>query len=211
MTGALDAIAVRAAPRRAWARLLAAAAAGTVLVALGPAASAGASGVTGAPTKTVPAGSWSRQVCQALTTYKNEVGKIEKNFTAKLKHPKSLDEVKSKFSAFLQLVVSRTDKLIASLRRVGEPKVPSGPDITVAIQNGFLQLRDNFRALFTESQQIPTTDATAFRTAFATLQTNLSGAETDNQAFFRRASRFDSPELSRAFNGQAACKPFKST
>ena len=209
MTGAGNPIATRATERRHCARRLAAATAGTILIALAPAASAGASGASGAPAKTVSPASWSRQACQTLVSYERDVAKLEKSFTAKLKHPKTLEDIKSKFSAFLGDVAGRTDKLLASLRSVGDPKVSNGPQVSSAIQNGFLQLRDDFHSLFTESQQIPTTDPTAFRAALGTLQTNLTQAESQNQAFFHRASQFDSPELSQAFKHESACRPLK--
>ena len=207
MTQAAELIAIRATGRRRRARLLGLAMAGAFLIGLAPGAAAGAS----APAKAVSPARWSRQTCQALASYKSDVTKLEQSFTAKLKHPKSLGQIRSRFSTFLLDVTARTSKLVAALRGVGDPTVSNGSQVNVAIQNGFLQLRDDFHSLFTESQQIPTTDPAAFQAALQTLETNLNQAESQNQAFFHRASQFDSPELTRAFNAEPSCRPLRSS
>jgi hypothetical protein len=162
------------------------------------------------PVKASSPTAWSGQVCQALTTYKDDVGKLDKSFEAKVRRSKTLGDIKSRFTTFLRDVATRTDKMLGQLRKAGIPDAPEGAQVAVAIQNGMLQLRDAFERLVNESRQLPTGSPADFQTAFRTLQGHITDSESQNQAVFRQASGFSSPSLERAFRSQAACKRLRS-
>ena len=178
----------------------------TVLVAVlasGTAFGAQGSSVAAA---TVSPGQWSGQVCSALVSYKNDAAKLEKTFEANIKNPKSLTEVKTKFTAFLKANVTRANTLIADLQKAGTPKAPMGGQFASAIKAGFVQLRDGFKSLVGNAQSVPTGSVSDFESAFNTLQGQLNTLETQNQSTFQAADQFSSSQLNTAFQAQKSCK-----
>lgn len=155
---------------------------------------------------TVSPAKWSGQVCTALVSYKTDAAKLEKAFEAGIKNPKSLAEVKTKFTTFLKSNVSRANKLIAALGQAGTPKAPMGAQFAAAIKAGFVQLRDGFKSLVGSAQSVPTASVSDFESAFNTLQSQLNTLETQNQTTFQAANQFSSAQLNTAFQAQKSCK-----
>ena len=180
--------------------LIAALASGTAFAAQGSSVAAGS----------VSPSTWSGNVCAALGSYKSDAAKLEKSFEAAIKNPKSLTEVRTKFTKFLNDNVTRADKLVAQLKKAGTPKAPSGAQFASAISAGFVQLRDGFKALVPSAQSVPTSSVSAFESAFNMLQTQLNTLETQNQSTFQQADQFSSAPLNTAFQKQKACKALNS-
>jgi len=180
-------------------------AAGALVAVLASGTAFGAQGtsVSGA---TVSPSQWSGTVCKALVSYKNDAAKLEKSFESSIKNPKSLTEVKTKFTTFLNANVSRANKLIASLKSAGTPKTPMGAQFASAIQAGFVQLKDGFKSLVSNAKSVPTGSVSDFESAFNTLQSDLNNLETQNQSTFQAANQFASPQLNSAFTGQKSCQ-----
>jgi len=157
-------------------------------------------------TTTVSPSKWSGTVCTALVSYKNDAAKLEKAFEKSIKNPKSLSEVKAKFTAFLKLNVARANKLVGQLKKAGTPSTPNGGDFANAITAGFVQLRDGFKGLVPTAQAVPTDSASNFESAFQALESNLNDLQTANQGTFQQADQFASPALNSAFQNQKACQ-----
>jgi len=180
-------------------------AAGVLIAVLASGTAFGAQG-SSVSAATVSPSQWSGSVCSALVSYKNDAAKLEKTFESSIKNPKSLSQVKSKFTTFLNANVSRANKLIASLKSAGTPKTPMGAQFASAIQAGFVQLRDGFKGLVSNAKSVPTTSVSDFESAFNTLQGDLNTLETQNQSTFQAANQFASPQLNAAFTAQKSCQ-----
>jgi hypothetical protein len=179
--------------------------AGALIAVLASGSAFGAQGSSVAAASVSPA-KWSGAVCSALVSYKNDAAKLEKIFEANIKNPKSLPDVKAKFTTFLKDNVSRANKLIAALQKAGTPKAPMGGQFASAIRAGFVQLRDGFKSLVSSAQTVPTASVSDFESAFNTLQSQLNTLETQNQSTFQAADQFSSPQLNTAFTAQKSCQ-----
>jgi hypothetical protein len=201
----------RRGPVRRARRAVGAVVGASVLVAVlasGTAVAAQGSSVTA---ETVSPAKWSANVCTALVSYKNDAAKLEKAFEANIKNPKSLSEVKTKFTKFLNDNVSRANQLIASLKKAGTPNAPQGAQFASAIKAGFVQLHDGFQSLVGNAKSVPTGSVSDFESAFNTLQSQLNDLETRNQTTFQAADQFSSPQLNAAFQGQKSCKALSNS
>jgi hypothetical protein len=194
-------------PRCRTRRMLAAAGACTVVIALAAGTASAAPNVPAAASPT----SWSRNVCTALSSFSADIKKLDQNFSKATQNSKSLAGIKTQYVAFLQHNVSRTSQLITSLKKAGVPAAPNGKQFAAAIQAGYVNLHDGFSGLVGDAKALPADTVANFKTAFTALQAKIQTLETQNQNAFAGADQFQSPVINNAFNTVAACKKLNSS
>jgi hypothetical protein len=133
--------------------------------------SAPAASSTAVPASGVAAAAYVHSVCSA-------VGPFEKNVQTSVGalNPKTVQSPasgKTALESFLNSVSKDAGTTLSQLRAAGTPKVPGGAGIETAIVAAFARLDGALRMASTSAAALPTTNATAFRSAATGLGTTV--------------------------------------
>jgi hypothetical protein len=154
----------------------------------------------------VPAPTWTRTVCQDVVGYLKDTSRREARLEAATRGTVSPAVATATFVAYLHAVAARTDRLVASLKRRGVPRVAGGAAAAAAITASFASLRDTLRATATDAARLPANDPAAFGAAFVVLQGRLADRQHQDQAAFQAARQLQPLALAEADATQPACQ-----
>jgi len=170
------------------------AAACALAIAVGLAACGGSSSSGASPAEYV------KSICQAIGPFEKTVQQRSKQLN--LANIKSPADGKKALQDFLNQVAADTDKAVTKLKAAGTPSVDNGKKVSVAIVGAFTQLKAALQKAATQAGNLPTTSATAFKSAAQSLgravQSSMSGIGAS-------LSNLKSPDLEAAAKKEPAC------
>ena len=158
-----------------------------------------------APAGATPPGEWSSAVCTSLTDWSEELARL----SADLEPPDDATpkQVKAVLIDFLGEAVDATDTLLDDMKAAGSPEVDQGKAVARVFVRGIGRARELFADAQDDAENLPTGNRAKFQARGRAIQRSLDQGGSEVQGVFNAAqSRYDIPELNRAFNRTAACQ-----
>ncbi len=158
-----------------------------------------------APAGAAPPGEWSSDVCTSLTDWSEELARL----SGDLEPPDEATpkQVKAALIDFLGEAVDATDALLDDMEAAGAPEVDQGKAVARVFVRGIGRARELFADAQDDARNLPTGDRAKFQARGRAIERALDRGGSEVQGVFNAAqSRYDIPELNRAFNRTAACQ-----
>jgi len=162
-------------------------------------------GACGSSSSGVSAGTYVKSVCQAVGPFEKDVQ--SRSSALDLSTIKSPQEGKTALQGFLNAVAADTDKAVSQLKAAGSPDVKNGEKVSAAIVSAFTQLRGALGHAVTAAGNLPTSSATAFKTAAVSLGNTV---RTSMSNIGSGLNGLSSPELESAAKKEKACQSLGS-
>jgi hypothetical protein len=156
-----------------------------------------------------PPAQWSSKVCTSLADWSKELAQLSSDLEPPDQAtPKA---VKAALVEFLGEAVAATDTLLDDMKSAGTPEVDQGKAVARVFVRGIGRAREIFADAQEDARNLPTGDKAKFQTRGRAIQRALDRGGSEVQGVFNAAeSRFDIPELDRAFNRAEACRGLSS-
>jgi hypothetical protein len=142
-----------------------------------------------------------KAVCQAIIPFQTDVK--AKSSALNVSNLTSPAAGKTALEGFMSAVVADTEQAVNKLKAAGTPNVSNGKTISTAIVNAFNQLKAALQQAQSQTNNLPTNSAAAFKAAAQTLGTSI---QTSVGAIGSSLNGLKSPELEKAAKSVAACQ-----
>ena len=131
---------------------------------------------------------YASSVCQAFSTWVNDIQTRNNTLTNALSPQSTPSEQKEQLQVFLDSVIQDTDKLIGSVDAAGVPEVEGGERAATQIKSAAERAKSSFENDRQQVGELPTDDQAAFDAAAGQIGTQIRtslgalGAELRNRA-----------------------------
>jgi len=157
-----------------------------------------------APSRPGPtADQWAGQVCGALAPWRTEVGQLNATTAAQMSTATTPAQAQQTLVTLLAGAQDASEKARAAVAAAGTPDVDGGAAVAASFVAALAGARDAYGRAHDDLAALPTTDSGPFYDGVAAVLARL------NDEYARSAvdpSTLDSPELRRAFDGNASCR-----
>ena len=143
-----------------------------------------------------------KAVCQAIIPFQTDVK--AKSSALNVSNLTSPAAGKTALEGFMSAVVADTEQAVNKLKAAGTPNISNGKTISTAIVNAFNQLKTALQQAQSQTNNLPTNSAAAFKAAAQTLGTSI---QTSVGAIGASLNGLKSPELEKAAKSVPECKP----
>ncbi len=117
-----------------------------------------------------------------------------------------LGTARDKIAAFLDDMVTATDKAAAGIKSAGSPSSPNGGKIATVFVNGFKAISKEFKSAEAQAKQLPTTSAADFQSKGTELGQTISDSANELSKGFSSVDKLDKgKKLETAVKAAPAC------
>lgn len=150
---------------------------------------------------------WGKTFCSSLEKWAKTFDEGATDLQSSVGSDTTPAQAKAVIVAFLGDATDTTSAFGDAVRAAGAPKVKNGAEIQSVIVEGIAGVEALLGSITTQAGQLPTTDATTFRTAAQPILTQLDGASAPfEDAMDEVGSIKGSKQLQKAMKKTKACK-----
>lgn len=152
---------------------------------------------------------YASSICQAFSTWVNDISQRNQTLTASLGPQATPAEGKEQLQVFLDSVLQDTDKLISSVDAADVPDVEGGQRAAAQIKSATQRAKTSFESARTQVDQLPTDNPSAFRTGAQQIGSQIgSSLSAVGQELRNRAQ---SEEIRQAFQDSPTCARLRNS
>jgi hypothetical protein len=155
----------------------------------------------------VEVGLYASSVCNALTTWREQLTSASTILAQRTSTTEDLRDVRRQFVAFYDGAVDVTDEMLAAVAEAGVPDVDNGEEVAAGLQKELRRFRPILVRARNSARKLPVDDEPAFAIQAQRLGTQfLIEANALATMFQALDEQFGAPELRRAADEDAACR-----
>ena len=158
-------------------------------------------GCGGSKSSGVTAASYVKSICGAVGPFEKDVA-TRSTALSKLS-ASNPTQGKKALQDFLSAIVSDTNKTVSDLKAAGTPKVANGKQIAATLVKAFTELHGALQQAESKANSLPTSSATAFKTAAQSLGTSV---QSSMSSIGSSLNGLKSPDLAKAAAKDSTCK-----
>ncbi len=152
---------------------------------------------------------YASRICQAFSTWVNDIQRRNQTLTAALGPQATPAEGKEQLQIFLDSVIEDTDKLINSVDAAGVPDVEGGQRAATQVKNAAARAKRSFESARAQVDQLPTDNRAAFRAGAQQIGTQIGSSLSALGQELR--NRAQSQEIRQAFEDSPTCARLRTT
>jgi hypothetical protein len=157
---------------------------------------------------TVGSGDYANAVCGSLLTWRQGVTNDSTRLTADLQaRSGEIGAVKARYTAFYRSIVTRTDALIAAVRKAGAPKVDNGNSYARDLLAALEKTRTGLATAQRRFAALPTTNLRSYATGAGKIRDDLGKVFLGvGDALDKLGQTYPDKGLNQAFEHSADCQ-----
>jgi hypothetical protein len=156
----------------------------------------------GAGARTIPVKAWASKVCEATTHWIDEIGSLNAGLAQKL-DASSVASLRGSTVAYLDDILSSTDRMIERVEAAGAPRVEGGPQAARHVLSGLQAAREALQDARERAADLTTGDPAAFSEALRQIGEEVSASLARVGASM---ASFRSPALDAAARDVRRCR-----
>ena len=161
--------------------------------------------VTGAKVKPAP---YAKSLCSKIGKWQSTI--VDASDDATAAGPTTAKAAKKVLLKLINRSLKATKKVVKDLKKVGDPDVTGGKQISNIFRQGFSQVVSRLTQTRQALKDADTGDTATFQAAARTAEDALEAGLESVQQGLRAAGTIDVPELNEAFNAESACTDITS-
>jgi hypothetical protein len=154
---------------------------------------------------------WAASVCGALGNWVKSLQASSQDLGTTLRNTKNLKTVKARFVTFLEDAEESSGEMVAKVEEAGPPNVSQGEAIQDDLVATLGGVQQSFSQAVDKANELSTSSLQSFSSGVSKLSEDVQDKlATTGGEFNSLSTRYQSPELDDATDGEPACQQFNS-